>query len=137
MAYIWHVFLVLGILRALRLLFVIVLFVDVEAAVIPKTEANSVKIEAGDPLRGRFTFVSNKRKGFWKLLTVVHWCLCWYLFEGIYKVKVILTEIRHFECPNEKVEENGLVTKSSILSMESLGWPNTQIQIHKYTNMCI
>ena len=58
--------------------------------------------------------------------------MCWYLFEGIYKVKVILTEIRHFECPNEKVEENGLVTKSSILSMESLGWPNTQIQIHKY-----
>ena len=49
-------------------------------------------------------------------------------------VKVILAEIRHFECPNEKVEENRLVTKSSILSMESLGWPNTQIQIHKYTN---
>ena len=47
-------------------------------------------------------------------------------------VKVILTEIRHFECPNEKVEENGLVTKSSILSKESLGWPNTQI--HIYTN---
>ena len=44
-------------------------------------------------------------------------------------VKVILAEIRHFECPNEKVEENRLVTKSSILSMESLGWPNTQIQI--------
>ena len=40
----------------------------------------------------------------------------------------------HLECPNEKVKENGLVTKSSILSMESLGWPNTQIQIHKYTN---
>ena len=40
----------------------------------------------------------------------------------------------HLECPNKKVEENGLVTKSSILSMESLGWPNTQIQIHKYTN---
>ena len=58
-------------------------------------------------------------------------------YEGIYMVKVILTEIRHFECPNEKVEENRLVTKSSILSMESLGWPNTQIQIHKYTNMCI
>ena len=47
-------------------------------------------------------------------------------------VKVILTAIRHFECPNEKVEENGLVTKSSILSEESLGWPNTQIQILKY-----
>ena len=58
-------------------------------------------------------------------------------YEGIYMVKVILAEIRHFECPNEKVEENRLVTKSSILSMESLGWPNTQIQIHKYTNMCI
>ena len=48
-------------------------------------------------------------------------------------VKVILTEIMHFECPNEKVEENELVTKSSNLSEESLGWPNTQIQIHKYT----
>ena len=58
-------------------------------------------------------------------------------YEGIYMVKVILAEKRHFECPNEKVEENGLVTKSSILSKESLGWPNTQIQIHKYTNMCI
>ena len=58
-------------------------------------------------------------------------------YEGMYMVKVILAEIRHFECPNEKVEENRLVTKSSILSMESLGWPNTQIQIHKYTNMCI
>ena len=43
-------------------------------------------------------------------------------------VKVILAEIRHFECPNKKVEENGLVTKSSNLSEESLGWPNTQIQ---------
>ena len=58
-------------------------------------------------------------------------------YEGMYMVKVILAEKRHFECPNEKVEENGLVTKSSILSKESLGWPNTQIQIHKYTNMCI
>ena len=48
-------------------------------------------------------------------------------------VKVILAEIRHFECPNEKVEENRLVTKSSILSMESLGWPNTQI--HKYVHL--
>ena len=56
-------------------------------------------------------------------------------YEGMYMVKVILAEV--FECPNEKVEENGLVTKSSILSKESLGWPNTQIQIHKYTNMCI
>ena len=55
-------------------------------------------------------------------------------YEGIYIVKVILAEKRHFECPNEKVEENGLVTKSSILSKESLGWPNTQIKIHKYTN---
>ena len=49
-------------------------------------------------------------------------------------VKVILTEIRHFECPNQKILENGLVTKSSNLSKESLRWPNTQIQIHKYTN---
>ena len=32
-----------------------------------------------------------------------------------------------------EVEENGLVTKSSNLSEESLGWPNTQIQIHKCT----
>ena len=51
-------------------------------------------------------------------------------------VKVILTEIRHFECPNEKVED-GL--KSSILSKESLGWQNhkykyTNTQIHIYTN---
>ena len=43
--------------RDLRLLFIIVLFVDVEAAVIPKTEADFVKIEAEDPLRGRFIFV--------------------------------------------------------------------------------
>ena len=48
-------------------------------------------------------------------------------------VKVTLTEMRHFECPNEKVEENGLVTKNFNLSEDSLGWPNTQIQIHKYT----
>ena len=40
----------------------------------------------------------------------------------------------HLECPNKKVEENGLVTKSSNWSEMSLGWPNTQIQIHKYTN---
>ena len=49
-------------------------------------------------------------------------------------VKVILTEIRHFECPNQKIYENRLVTKCSNLSKESLRWPNTQIQIHKYTN---
>ena len=75
-------------------------------------------------------------------------CICWLTtgvcvgiyYEGIYMVKVILTEIRHFECPNEKVEENGMVTKCSNLSKESLGWPNTQIykytntQIHIYTN---
>ena len=24
-------------------------------------------------------------------------------YEGIYMVKVILTEIRHFECPNQKI----------------------------------
>jgi len=40
----------------------------------------------------------------------------------------------HLECPNKKVEENGLVTKSSNWSEMSLGWPNTQIKIHKYTN---
>ena len=34
----------------------------------------------------------------------------------------------------KKVEENGLVTKSSNWSEMSLGWPITQIQIHKYTN---
>merc|ERR1711963_629194 len=54
--------------------------------------------------------------------------------EGIYMVKVILTEIRHFECPNQKIYENRLVTKCSNISKESLRWPNTQIQIHKYTN---
>ena len=74
-------------------------------------------------------------KVFWPRFTT-GFCVGIY-YEGIYMVKVILAEIRHFECPNEKVEENRLVTKSSILSMESLGWPNTQIQIHKYTNMCI
>ena len=42
-------------------------------------------------------------------------------YEGMYMVKVILAEKRHFECPNEKVEENGLVTKSSNWSEMSLG----------------
>ena len=49
-------------------------------------------------------------------------------------VKVILTEIRHFECPNQEIYENRLVTKCSNLSKESLRWPNAQIQIDKYTN---
>ena len=83
------------------------------------------KINLHPPLRRRFLL-------FITVTTAMVYLGIYY--EGIYMVKVILTEIRHFECPNEKVEENGLVTKSSILSKESLGWPNTQIQIHKYTN---
>ena len=67
----------------------------------------------------------------WLLLTGVYFGI---YEEGIYMVKVILTEIRHFECPNQKIYENRLVTKCSNLSKESLRWPNTQIQIHKYTN---
>ena len=78
----------------------------------------------------------NKRFGKQNASDITGVCVGIY-YEGMYMVKVILAEKRHFECPNEKVEENGLVTKSSILSKESLGWPNRQIQIHKYKNMCI
>ena len=46
-------------------------------------------------------------------------------------VKVILTEIKHFECLNEKVEENEQVTKVPFYLRRVL---DGQIHKYKYTN---
>ena len=48
--------------------------------------------------------------------------------------KMILTLLRPLERPNKKVKENRLAFFWPNWSSESVRGPNTQIQIHKYTN---
>ena len=79
---------------------------------------------------------------------MVHMCSCETFYNEtsendqaqVLREASIIQGVTHFSknlafiVPGQKIEENGLVTKSSNLSEESLGRPNTQIQIHKYTN---